>query len=41
MTDPETGLPAGNKIVMKDVPRAKEQGVEDVMVYLINMFTKK
>ena len=33
VTDPETGLPAGNKIVMKDVPRAKEQGVDDVMVY--------
>ena len=33
VTDPESGLPAGNKIVMKEVPKTKENGVDDVMVY--------
>lgn len=33
VTDPETGLPAGDKIVMKEVPRAKEQAVDDVMTF--------
>jgi predicted chitinase len=33
VTDPETGLSAGDKIVMKEVPRAKEQAVDDVMTF--------
>merc|ERR1711871_1906977 len=33
VTDPGTGLAAGNKIVMKKVPQAKEQAVDDIMIF--------